>query len=76
MGQAIGRGGLYVLDELKVPAIATTTATTAAAIDLSSFLLSPSSSFYLWHSRLFSCLKFLVFTGALGKLQTHNVFDL
>ena len=45
---------------------------TATPIDLSSFHLSPSSSFYLWHSRfghvLSSCLKFLASTRALGKL--------
>ena len=61
-----------MLDELKVFAIA------AATIDLSSFCLRPSSSsFYLWHSRLshvsFSRMTFLGSTGALGKLQTHNV---
>ena len=58
---------------------ATATAIAAATIDLSSFRLSPSFSFYLWHSRLshvwFSHLKFFASIGALGKLQTHNVFD-
>jgi len=56
------------LDELKVPVVATTAATTTA--DLSSFRLSPlSSSFYLWHSCLghvlSSRLRFLASTGAL-----------
>ena len=71
------KGGLYVLDELKVSSTIVVAATT---IDLSSFRLSPSSSsFYLCHSCLghvsFSCLKFLVSNGALGKLQTHDVSD-
>ena len=48
-------------------------------IDLSSFRLSPSFTFYLWHSCfghvLSSCLKFLASTSALGKLQTHDVSD-
>ena len=59
---------LYVLDDLKELA--------GASVDLSSFCLSPSFSFYLWHSRLgyvsSSHLKFLVSTGDLGKLQTHD----
>ena len=42
------KGGLYVLDELKEPA----TAVAAASVDLLSFRLSLSSSFYLRHSHL------------------------
>ena len=73
MGQAVGRG-LYILDELRVPDVA------AFSVNLSSFRLSSSSSsFYLWHSRLGhvsgSCLKYLDSTGALGKLQTHDISD-
>ena len=68
------KGGLYVLDELKV------STSVAATIDFSSFRLSSSSSsFYLWHSHLgyvlFSRLKFLASTGSLGKLKTHDVSD-
>ena len=49
IGTSHRKGGLYVLDELKVQA----TAAAIAIVDLSSFHLSPSSfSFYLWHSRL------------------------
>ena len=49
IGTSHKKGGLYVLDELKVQA----TAAIIAIVDLSSFHLSPSSSsFYLWHSRL------------------------
>jgi hypothetical protein len=53
-GRLIGKGrrhgGLYVLDELRVP---DTAASTSTPIDLSSFHLNLSSSkFYLWHSRL------------------------
>ena len=59
------------MDELKEPA------TAAASVDLLSFCLSPSSTFYLWHSCLghvsFSHLKSLASTGALGKLQTHDI---
>ena len=78
IGTGHRKGGLYVLDELKVPATATATIA-ATIVDLSSFRLSPSSSsFYLWHSRFghvsFSRLKFLAFIGALGQLQTHDVF--
>ena len=82
IGTGHRKGGLYVLDELKVPATTATTVVVvvfATTIDLSSFHLSPSLSFYLWHSRLshvlFSRLKFLVSTGALEKLQTHDVSD-
>ena len=70
IGTGHRKGKLSVLDELKVSAV-------YATVDLSSFCLSPSSSFYLRHSLLchvsFSCLKFLAYTGALEKLQTHNV---
>ena len=71
--------GLYVLDELKVPATIVATVV-VATIDLSYFCLSPSPySFCLWHSRLghisFSRLKFLASTRDLGKLQTQDVYD-
>ena len=61
IGKGRRRGGLYVLDELRLPVFA------APSVDLSSFRLSPSSSnFYLWYSRLghvSACrLKFLAFT--------------
>ncbi|TXG60844.1 hypothetical protein EZV62_012207 [Acer yangbiense] len=67
------QGGLYFLDELKVPVAA------AFGVDLSSFRLSSSSSsFYLWHSHLghvsASHLKYLASTGALENLQTHDIF--
>ncbi|KAL5738844.1 hypothetical protein ACOSP7_031605 [Xanthoceras sorbifolium] len=72
----IGRrsGGLYVLDELKLPVFA------APSVDLSFFRLCPlSSSFYLWHSRLghvsASCLRSLASTGTLGHLQTYDILD-
>ncbi|KAH7571721.1 hypothetical protein JRO89_XS04G0125500 [Xanthoceras sorbifolium] len=72
----IGRrsGGLYVLDELKLPVFA------APSVDLSSFRLCPSSSsFYLWHSRFghvsASRLRFLASMGTLGNLQTHDISD-
>ncbi|KAL5804174.1 hypothetical protein ACOSQ3_030974 [Xanthoceras sorbifolium] len=65
-------GGLYVLDELKLPVFA------APSVDLSSFRLCPSSSsFYLWHSRLghvsASRLRFLASMGTLRNLQTHDI---
>ncbi|KAK0598489.1 hypothetical protein LWI29_035151 [Acer saccharum] len=68
IGTGHRQGGLYILDELKLPVFA------APGVDMSSFRLSPSStSFYLWHSRLghvsASRLKFLASTGALGNLQ-------
>ena len=74
IGKGRRRGGLYVLDELRLPVFA------APSVDLSSFRLSPSSSnFYLWHSRLghvsASRLKFLASTGSLGKLQVHDISD-
>jgi len=61
-----------------VPVAAATAAATPA--DLSSFRLSlSSSSFYLWHSRLghvlFSLLRFLASTGALGNLKTCDISD-
>ncbi|KAL5769842.1 hypothetical protein ACOSP7_013996 [Xanthoceras sorbifolium] len=72
----IGRrsGGLYVLNELRLPVFA------APSIDLSSFRLCPSFfSFYLWHSYLghvsASRLRFLAYTGTLENLQTHDISD-
>ena len=67
-------GELYVLEVLKVSAVA------ASSIDLSSFRLSPlSSEFYLWHSRLghvsVSRLRFLVSSGVLGHLNTTDISD-
>ena len=72
IGTGRRQGGLYVLDQLSVPAVA------ATGVDLSSFRLSPSSSsFYLWHSRLghvsSSRLKYLASTGALENLSTHDI---
>ncbi|CAJ2637857.1 unnamed protein product [Trifolium pratense] len=81
-GRLIGtghrQGGLYVLDELRVPD--TAASTSISNVDLSSFRLNLSSSnFYLWHSRLghisASRLKYLVSTGALGKLQISDISD-
>ncbi|CAJ2675738.1 unnamed protein product [Trifolium pratense] len=81
-GKLIGtgrrHGGLYVLDELRVPDTAASVST--SDIDLSSFRLNLSSSnFYLWHSRLghvsASRLKYLASTGALGKLQIGDISD-
>ncbi|KAE9596296.1 putative transcription factor interactor and regulator CCHC(Zn) family [Lupinus albus] len=47
IGTGHRQGGLYILDELKLPHVA------APTVDLSSFRLNLSSSkFYLWHSRL------------------------
>ena len=59
---------------MKVPDVA------ASNVDLSSFLLSSSSSsFYLWHFHLGhvsgSRLKYLASTRALGKLKTHDISD-
>ena len=72
----IGRrvGELYVLEVLKVSAVA------ASSIDLSSFHLSPlSSEFYLWHSRLghvsVSRLNFLASSGVLGHLNSCDISD-
>ncbi|GJV83550.1 RNA-directed DNA polymerase, eukaryota [Tanacetum coccineum] len=50
------------------------------SVDSSSFLLNRSSSaFYLWHSRLVhvsgSRLRFLASTGALEKLDAHDISD-
>jgi transposase InsO family protein len=82
-GRLIGtgrrQGGLYVLDELRVSDTAASTSTFTTDL-LSSFRLnSSSSSFYLWHSRLghvsASRLRYLVSTGALGKLQTSDISD-
>ncbi|XP_052625020.1 uncharacterized protein LOC111912222 [Lactuca sativa] len=71
----IGRrvGELYVLEVLKVSAVA------ASSIDLSSFCLSPLSyEFYLWHSRLghvsVSRLNFLASSGVLGHLNSCDIF--
>lgn len=74
IGTGRRQGGLYVLDQLNVSHVA------ASSVDLSSFRLSRSSSvFYLWHSRLghvsASRLKFLVSTGALGNLDSHDISD-
>lgn len=68
------QGGLYVLDQLKVPDVA------ASSVDLSSFRLSRSSSdFYLWHSRLghvsASRLQFLASTGVLGHIKSYDISD-
>jgi len=65
IGTGRRENGLYILDELKVPAAAA--AATTTTVDLSSFRLSlSSSSFYLWHSRLShvssSRLRFLAST--------------
>ncbi|KAK2455371.1 hypothetical protein QL285_002829 [Trifolium repens] len=77
IGEGRRHGGLYVLDELRVP---DTAASTSTSTDLSSFRLSLSSSnFYLWHSHLgqvsASRLKYLASTGALGKLQISDISD-
>ena len=74
IGTGRREGGLYVLNELKVSDVA------ASSVDLSSFRLSHSSSdFYLWHSHLChvsaSRLKFLVSTGVLGSLDSHDISD-
>jgi len=69
----IGRrqGGLYVLNQFKESIVA------ASSVDLSSFRLSSSSPFYLWHSRLghetTSRLKFLMSTRILGTLDNHDI---
>lgn len=66
------QGGLYVLEELWVPDVAT------LGIDLSYFHLNSSSSFYLRRSRhdhgSTSLLGYLVSQGSLGKLQTCDIF--
>ncbi|PNX95116.1 SPX domain-containing protein 1-like, partial [Trifolium pratense] len=81
-GRKIGtgrrQGGLYILDELRVPD--TAASVSPSTVHLSSFRLnSSSSSFYLWHFRLghvsASRLKCLASTGALGKLQTSDISD-
>lgn len=65
-------GGLYVLNELKIPIVI------ASRLDLFSirFSLSSSSS-YLWHyclgHVLASRLKYLMSTGVLGNLQTQDI---
>jgi len=48
------KGELYILDELKVLVFSTSSVLVVATIGvkLSSFRLSPYSSFYLWHSHL------------------------
>ena len=60
-----------------MPVAAAAAATTT--VDLSSFHLSPSSSFYLWHSHLghvsSSRLRFLASTGALGNFKTCDISD-
>ncbi|GJY57080.1 retrovirus-related pol polyprotein from transposon TNT 1-94 [Tanacetum coccineum] len=66
---------LYVLDHFRdIHAIA------SSSVDLSSFWLNCSSSaFYLWNSRLgyvfSSRLRFLAYTGALGKIDAHDISD-
>ena len=70
------RGGLYILDDLHVPSYTAA----AAAVDLSSYhLTSTSSKYYLWHSRLGhisgSRLKFLNSSGILGDLNPHDISD-
>ncbi|GJS20565.1 uncharacterized mitochondrial protein-like protein [Tanacetum coccineum] len=69
------QGDLYVLDHFR-----DIHDTASSSVDLSSFLLNCSSStFYLWHSRLGhvsgSRLPFLASTGALGKLDAHDISD-
>ncbi|GJX06509.1 gag-pol polyprotein [Tanacetum coccineum] len=54
--------------------------TASSSVDLSSFWLNHSSSpFYLWHSRLGhvsgSRLRFFASTGALEKLDAHDISD-
>jgi len=71
IGTGRRKGGLYIFDELKVSVVVA-----ATSVDLSSFRLSPSFSFYLWHSRLShvssSRLRYLASTGALGNLQPYD----
>ena len=74
IGTGRRQGGLYILEELRLPDVA------ASSVDLSSFRLNSSSSnFYLWHSRpghvSSSRLKYLASTGALGKLQSNDISD-
>ena len=73
--------GLYILDELKVTVVVTTSVpvATTTSVDLSSFCLSSSSSsFYLWHFHLGhvlpSRLRFLASIRALKNLQTCDIF--
>ncbi|GJR96168.1 gag-pol polyprotein [Tanacetum coccineum] len=66
---------LYILDHFR-----DIHDTTSSSVDLSSFLLSNSSSvFYLWHSRLGhvfgSRLRFVASIGALRKLDVHDISD-
>ena len=79
IGTSRKENGLYILDELKV-SIAAAIAVVTTTVDLSSFHLSfSSSSFYLWHSHLghvlFSRLRFLASTWALGNLKTYDISD-
>ncbi|GJV72017.1 retrovirus-related pol polyprotein from transposon TNT 1-94 [Tanacetum coccineum] len=75
VGKGHMQGDLYVLDHFR-----DIHATASSSVDLSSFWLNRSSSaFYLWHSRLGhvsgSRLRFLASTGALGKLDAHDISD-
>ncbi|XP_057981207.1 uncharacterized protein LOC131166644 [Malania oleifera] len=72
IGKGRREGGIYVLDELRVPDHVAT-----SGVDLSSFHLDSSSSIsYLWQSRLghvsASHLKFLVSSDVLGDLQIND----
>ncbi|PWA98143.1 gag-pol polyprotein [Artemisia annua] len=75
VGTGHRQGDLYVLDHYRdIHDIA------SSSVDLSYFWLNRSSSaFYLWHSRLghvcSSRLRFLASTGALGKLDAHDISD-
>ncbi|GJV87666.1 retrovirus-related pol polyprotein from transposon TNT 1-94 [Tanacetum coccineum] len=67
------QGDLYVLDHFR-----DIHGTASSSVDLSSFWLNRfSSAFYLWHSWLGhvsgSRLRFLASTGALGKLDAHDI---
>ncbi|GKA46039.1 retrovirus-related pol polyprotein from transposon TNT 1-94 [Tanacetum coccineum] len=69
------QGDLYVLDHFR-----DIYDTASSSVDLSSFWLNCSSlAFYLWHSRLGhvsgSRLRFLAFTGALKKIDAHDILD-
>ncbi|GJV35020.1 retrovirus-related pol polyprotein from transposon TNT 1-94 [Tanacetum coccineum] len=75
VGTGHRQGDLYVLDHFR-----DIHDTASSSVDLSSFWLNRSSSaFYLWHSRLGyvsgSRLRFLASTGALGKLDAHDISD-
>ncbi|GKD42492.1 retrovirus-related pol polyprotein from transposon TNT 1-94, partial [Tanacetum coccineum] len=75
VGTGHRQGDLYVLDHFR-----DIHDTASSSVNLSSFWLNRSSSaFYLWHSRLGhvsgSRLRFLASTGALGKLEAHDISD-